>query len=257
MRDTDDAASPLSFVVGSTTRESVVRHLADQPATTPELCDALPASQSGVYAATSDLESRDLVREGDAGWTLTVRGRLVADALSRWRGVDALLERHETYWKRHDSMALPERFRASLDVLADGEVVRASDADPMRVMRYVGDRIADATTLQVVSPVYAPGYSDALAAAAERTDPRLVLDRSIPEDVDDVEDGGVPPSTTIRVTDVSLALAVTDDAVLLSLPERDGSYDQRSEFVAESERALQWGRDLFEWYWRRATDVSL
>jgi predicted transcriptional regulator len=43
---------------------------------------------------------------------------------------------------------------------------------------------------------------------------------------------------------------------MLSLPTIDGQYDSRTEVLATDERALAWGRDLYEYYWERATPVE-
>jgi predicted transcriptional regulator len=51
---------------------------------------------------------------------------------------------------------------------------------------------------------------------------------------------------------VDVAVSVTDGHLLLSLPTLDGQYDSRTEVLATDERALAWGRDLFEYYWDRA-----
>ena len=51
-------------------------------------------------------------------------------------------------------------------------------------------------------------------------------------------------------------MAVSDDALLLSLPKLDGSYDPHTEVVAETDAAVDWGKRLFEWVWERAADTE-
>jgi len=46
-------------------------------------------------------------------------------------------------------------------------------------------------------------------------------------------------------------VGVTDEHLMLSLPTLDGQYDSRTELFATDERALAWGRDVFEHYWNR------
>ena len=69
---------------------------------------------------------------------------------------------------------------------------------------------------------------------------------AVERDLDSYEDAN------IRVDQVDVALAVTEDSLLLSLPDVDGRYDARTEFVVEHDRGRQWGIDLFEAFWADA-----
>ncbi|WP_238398306.1 helix-turn-helix transcriptional regulator [Halorussus salinus] len=83
---------------------------------------------------------------------------------------------------------------------------------------------------------------------------RLVLGSAVVEETVDTAgptDEQLEP-LDIRVRPVSFAMTLTDDCLLLSLPNLDGSYDSGTELVAESESAREWGRLLFEHCWRTA-----
>ncbi len=54
------------------------------------------------------------------------------------------------------------------------------------------------------------------------------------------------------MTDVSVAVTVTEDCLLLSLPTVDGTYDSQTEFIAETDEARHWGDHLLDYYWESA-----
>ncbi|MFB6172778.1 MAG: helix-turn-helix transcriptional regulator [Haloarculaceae archaeon] len=247
--------SLVDYVARSAVRENVLDALASDPATTRTLCASLADSESGIYAAVGELSDADLVeRNGDDAWATTCLGDLVASTLARRRGIESLVDADAAYWRDHDATALPAPFCASLDVLADdAEVVRATDTDPGRVTRMLFDHMADAARFDGISPVYAPEFIDPMESAVENADrpPRVLVRDAVFEDVDDLATMESLSQFELRSADVTIGLTVTEDAALLSLPTADGRYDESTQLVATSAAARSWGRDLFEWYWRR------
>lgn len=249
----------MDYVTSSAVRERVLKSLRDRPATSRELCDRLPGSESGIYAATTGLSDRLLIERTDGKqWHLTGLGTVVADGLCRQRRLEAALAADREYWRSHDVTVLPAPFRGTLHALAECEIVRATAADPQRVVRFVRDRVASADGFDGVTPVFTPDYETALTDVAERCTPRIVVDPSVVEEVYDgsADRARIDRGVEVRALDVDVAMGVVDDALLLSLPTRDGEYDLRTELVSTGSEAVEWGEHLFEWYWNRATPLD-
>lgn len=244
------AADHVEYVRTSSVRSAVLTAVYDAPRSTTDLVADLDASESAVYAGVNALAERGLLADSDGDWTVTGLGALVWDCLDRERKVQRLLAADETYWERHDPTAIPPRHRR-FEVFADATVLRATDADPHRVTRAVADRIRDADRAWVLAAIYHPEFA---AATETCSDARIVVDRSVPDAVDEESEGA--SEVPVRVGEVPFSLTVTDDCTLLSLPRLDGSYDARSELVAESTPAVEWATDLFETYWADAMPVA-
>lgn len=257
MPEEPDDGSLVDYVARSAVRERVLEALERGPATVQSLCDRVEGSESGIYAAVTGLADAGLVqRAGDAAWTTTCLGDLVSASLAGRRGLEALVAMDESYWREHDATVLPRPFLASIDVLADDcEVVRATDTDPRRVTRMLFDHMASASRLDGISPVYAPEFLDPMESAIENATrpPRIIIRDAVFEDIDDIAQIASTARFETRRADVAIGLTVTEDATLLSLPTSEGRYDDSTELIATSESAREWGRDLFEWYWRRGT----
>lgn len=245
----------VGYVVGSSVRRDVLRTIASGTTDTDAVLSELSASESAVYNAFTALNRRGLLRSTDGGWAVTGRGRVVADFLAHQRDLCGLLA--DDYWETHDTAALPRRFRIRLAELAGAEIVRASETDPHAVVREIAARVANATAADIVSPVYHTEYDESMP---DSEDARLVVNRAIVEEAlagtDDPAEVDTYERTSVRILDVDVALGITGGTLLLSLPTVDGQYDSRTEVIGEGDRAIAWGRDLFDYYWDRATPVA-
>lgn len=248
--------SIVEYVVGSSVRSDVLRAVACDSRSTDALLAHLGASESAVYGAINELERRGVIYESGNDWEPTGSGQLVAVLLAQHERTEELLSEDDNYWRGHDASVLPGRFRRELADLGGGRVVRATETDPHRVVRTIVQEIEAAERTSIVAPIYQDEYARGLP---DDGDTRLILSEAVVDDAqaDRIESGIEPPTDVpIRVLDVSFALALTEDCVMLSLPDREGSYDARSEVIAEHDRALDWGRRLYEHCWERAVPVE-
>jgi predicted transcriptional regulator len=246
----------IQSVVGSSVRSDVLRGVADGWRTRERLLETIDASKSAVYEAVKELDQQGLVHDQSGELQLTGAGRQLVDLLVHLEDTETLLADDEDYWKTHDTSVLPRRFRVELPALAGCHVVRATDTDPHRVVRTIAERIETAERVSIITPIYQDEFAGGLAKSRSV---RLLMNRAIVEQAqNDQFEGGIEPpdNTTIRACDIDFALTVTEDCVMLSLPDLGGSYDARSELIAEHDRALDWGERLFEWYWSRSDPVE-
>jgi predicted transcriptional regulator len=245
----------VKWVNSSDVRSAVVDEVAGETLGTDVLLETVEASESAVYAALSDLERRGIVDERETGWTVTGRGHVVADLLAQRGAVEQLFAGEGDYWQTHDVSVLPEPFRLRLGALSDYEEIEISRTDPQRVVRTLSKVIAGSEWAWILAPIYQAEYARALP---DNDESRLVLDPAVVQDaLASIDDPGAdePERTEIRIGEAPLGLTVTPSAVLVSFPTLDGQYDTRTELSAESERARQWGRDLFEHYWEQAMPI--
>ncbi|WP_435154057.1 helix-turn-helix transcriptional regulator [Haladaptatus sp. DFWS20] len=247
----------VEYVLRSGARTDVLLAITEGHDSTQALLNQNIASESAVYNALTELENRGLIyMPKTKRWAVTGTGAVVADLIDRQRETEHVLQTDTDYWQNHDVTPLPAPFRSRLAELSNGEVVRATDTQPSRAVREVETRLKAASSASVITPIFSERFSEAFIDDCER--PRLVLGKNVLVDLlndttVDVDDNG---NLDVRVTDVSFAMTVTDDTLLLSLPLLDGSYDTHTEFVAESNCARHWGRELFEHVWSNAESAT-
>lgn len=248
---------PLQFVLSSSVRADLLGSVADGTRTTDELLESIDASSSAIYNALGRLEEASLLTADGDVWEVTGSGRLVADFVRRRNRLGSLLGEAESYFATHDLGAIPQEFRLRMSELAGADVLEASETEPQRVIRQVSEHFESAERADVLTPIYAETFGSAVPTSGES---RLLLDEGIVEMAIDttadresleaeLEDWA---EANVRVDVLDFALAVTEDALLLSLPRLDGSYDARTEFVVEHDRGREWGTELFEHFWSDA-----
>jgi predicted transcriptional regulator len=248
----------FEYVYGSRARREVLSTLAARAQSRRSVVESCESSESSVYDALNKLQRRGLVHQRDDGeWTTTGAGRVVADVVDQCSGIDAVLA-DEEYWASHDVSVLPERFRRSIGALEGYEVVRSPGPDPYRANRTVAEAIRSAERVSVMTPIYHDRFASALSESAAE-DRRLLMTPAMVQGIAETEpepEAVEMGSIEARVGEFDLALTVTDDSLLLSLPTLDGTYDPETELVAASPAAVEWGERLFERYWTEATDVE-
>ncbi|WP_254278743.1 helix-turn-helix transcriptional regulator [Haloarcula marina] len=249
-------SSHVEYVGASSVRSDVVCTLCDRTRRTDELLSALDASESAVYDALSDLETRGVIVETPDGWRLSGIGRLVADTLARQHATDALLAAEPEYWESHDASVVPEPFRCRLPELGEYEVLRAAERDLRGLVPWVVEKVEAVESCDIVSPVYHREYQEAMP---DNEDSRLLVSEPVVDDVLlTMEDGPytrVYEETDVRVTTVSFALGVSERWTILTVPTYDGRWPS-AKVYAESASAVEWGRDLFEHVWTASTPLE-
>ena len=245
--------SLFSDVLSSSVRTDVLVGLATAPSDTDGLIETVDASESAIYTAVGDLRRRGLLRTVDGRHGVTGSGQLVADLLEQQENLCRLLD--DEYWETHDVGALPRRFRLRLTELAGAEVFRAPDTDPHAGVREVSKRVEAARErVDIVTPIYQADYETVMPDAGGA---RLVIDTTVLREslkrAGSMDAARTFDETEVRLLDVDVGVGVTEDHLMLSLPTIDGQYDSRTEVLATDGRALAWGRDLYEYYWERAT----
>lgn len=246
------------FVVSSAVRCAVLEHCLSEP-TTDDLLDELDASSSAVYNALDELEDDDLITEMDGSWTLTGGGQLVADLVTHHQRLDNVLKNLDEYLSTHDASPIPRPLRLRLCVLGNAEVIESSETDPQRTIRAVSDRLARSDKALAITPIYVDDYKTAMP---DHPESRLLLDSDLVSDIrSDPKSQAIWDEETFtrlstRVDDVDFALGLTDDALMVALPSIGGEYDPRTKVIATHDKALEWGRDLFEYHWERAEPLK-
>jgi len=154
------AESPNEFVIASTVRTAIVERLASGPTATGELLGEIAASESAVYDALSSLEQRGIARKPGGTWSLTAKGRIVADSIEPWQATESLLAGDPDYWQNHRIDVVPDPFRRRLPELGDYEVYRDGPGEPNRAEQVAVSRMANAESPSITTPFYSKNHQE-------------------------------------------------------------------------------------------------
>lgn len=248
-------SSLIDSLLRSNVRTSILIAIANDCTSTQSLLDSDLASESGVYNTLTRLREQGLIHSPQADhWSLTGLGQVAAKLIDNCQQTESVLAIDSEFWRTHDVTAIPPRFRLRLSELAGGQVITATETRPSNAISEIERRLENANAISAITPV----YDEQLANAGTTGEiERLVFDEAVFNDViQETISSQLEAKETIRVTNVSVTVTITDDCLLLSLPTLDGTYGPQTVFVAETEEAQYWGNDLLDFYWGTAQPLE-
>ncbi|MDS0258173.1 DUF1724 domain-containing protein [Haloarcula sp. S1CR25-12] len=255
--------SPNEFVVTSRVRTAIVQQLAAGPTPTGELLGETAASESAVYDALSSLEERGIAVKSKGTWALTAQGRIVADSVEEWQGTESFLEIDPAYWRTHRADVIPDPFRRRLPELGDYEVYRDGPGEPNRAEQVAVSRMAAAAAPDITTPFYSLNHQ---VNVPDNPETRMLVTREATDiSVQRYREGHREkledlPAVQMRLTACQFASVVGDEFVLFGLPTVDADEptlsDTSATLVSETESAVKWGQELFEYLWERSDPIE-
>ena len=257
------ATSPNEFVVTSAVRTAIVEQLAAGPTATAELLSAISASESAVYDALASLAERGIAHDVGDSWALTARGQIVADSIDVWQATESFLDIDPDYWETHRIDVIPDPFRRRLPELSDYEVYRDGPGEPNRAEQVAVSRMAAADAPDITTPFYSLNHQEnvpntpktRMLVTHEATD--ISVQRYREGHREQLKD---PPEIQMRLTRCQFATVVGEEFVLFGLPTVDADEptlsDTSATLVSETESAVEWGRELFEYLWERSDPME-
>jgi predicted transcriptional regulator len=270
--------SPNEFVLTSSVRTDIVLRVFERATPTEALLSDIDASDSAIYDALSTLRNRGLIRERDGGWKLTAHGHLVAESVAAWQSSEDFLARDPAYWKHHEIDVIPAQFRGRLPEIGEYEIVRDTPQEPNRCMDVAISVLEAAERCDITTPYYSKPHQEAIPRDPET---RLLVTRDVLDVSFQRYDDGhrealndLDPAK-LRLTDCQFASVVTDDTLKFELPtvsdpptdrhggtaatgpsDRGSVAGTTALFVSETESAVRFGRDLFEFLWADSDPIG-
>lgn len=244
----------VSYLARSENRIGVLEALAAGPKDRATLKAETGASRVTVGRILAELDRRGWIVATDDGFAVTAVGRAVAEEVGRLRET---LEAADVLEPMADALS-PEFFPVDIRRLADAEVVRADESNPLAVARVAADMMDAADRVRVLSSAVTAETVDAqIDAASERGQVSdVVLTTGAVDAIRGDEVLAERMRTALSLDGISATVA--EDALPLSMGIYDdetvaiGVIDGRSmptaTLVSEDEAVLRWAQDTFERY---------
>lgn len=225
-------------------REALVRMLAGpvmanefRPTTTANMNDALRPMIDAGY-----------IRKDGHYYHLTGPGRSIALQVTAMMDAEEVLQ--SDFWLKHDLSSIPDRLLMRIGELRGGEVVMPNGDLLKAQVNFVAilthaKRIWGASSFSL--PEYPAMITEALENGAEI---ELILSPACIQALrhEDILAWQATGRFRLHVREVKAALAVADDTLSLGLFDFAGLYDPMQDYVCRSERAAEWGKELFRYY---------
>jgi predicted transcriptional regulator len=264
----DQMDEKLKFITTSGVRIKMMASLFNGPKTSSQLKDNFNVGASTIIHAARDLEKERMLVEMTDGYHLTSVGRVIAMAVIDMLHLLSVVDKIREFLLSHQTEHIPPTFLRRLGELKGLKIVKSSPTNLLHVLTLYTKLVSQTQVFDGVSPVFVPEFGKIVKKILKRGDKvNLVITREILEPVLDIYKKDMDKETMQRVRegnlniwvtdDVKIAITVTDSLMSLGLFNADGTYDFSHDLISYENGAINWGRDVFEYYRNRAKSVAL
>ena len=257
----------LRLTACSDLRRGILVSLREGKKALSELRDELGMSSTTAIHALRELEKDNLLFQNtDRTYALTKIGVVIALKLTDFMDTIDVLKKHEVFWLTHDLHGVPPHLLEKIGGLQDSTLFEDTATDIFKVHTSFINLLANAKKIRGVSSIFAHEYPALFEELIlkKKTDVGLIVTKEVLEKIDQeilkkifADKRSNKLKLYITNKDAKAAFTVTDSFLSLGLFHVDGTYDYNRDLVSYDKKAIEWGKELFEWYLKRAERVCL
>jgi predicted transcriptional regulator len=260
----DLAESDLKSFTRSSIRTKVMLTLLDKGKTAGELEEIMNTRSTTILHSMKSLMESNLVEKKQQEYNLTNIGRIQAIMLDELVNTIITIKEHHDFWLHHDMSGIPLELQKRIGMLGQGEIIRDSLETPLKSLDYFIATLSDSREIQGVSPVLVRGYPEAIShvvnsgAHVELILTNPVLKVIISEQKELLKEMLNNENFILYSIDMDVrtAFTVTESFLNLGLSRTDGSYDLGTDLIYSGEKAIEWGKMLYNYYRSLSTRLT-
>ncbi|MDY6964609.1 MAG: winged helix-turn-helix domain-containing protein [Halobacteriota archaeon] len=261
----EKASDWLRLLARSEIRIKILANLNEGVKNLGELREVLDLSSSTILHGMRGMELEALIENTATGYALTNIGKIQTILINDLIKSIAVLSKDRDFWLNHDISGIPEHLLKRIGELNDYEFVRSTPEDLLKTMSNYLYLVMKAKEVKGVSVVFAPQFPSVFKKLVkEKADVQLILTREVMAKTLETSRGileSLIPKPNFRLweidEEVKVAFSVTDSFLSFGLLRNDGTYDFDADLIAHDNEALNWARDLFEYYRKRSKMIGL
>ena len=253
----------LRLAACSDLRRGILVSLREGEKALSELRDALGISSTTAIHALRELEKDNLIFQNtDRTYALTKIGEVISLKLTDFMDAIDVLKKHEDFWLTHDLCGIPPHLLEKIGWLRDSAIIEAPATDVLKVFTNFVDILKNAKVIRGVTSMFIPDFGSLLKELTieKNVDVKLILAEEILEGLNKeiLERIFAHKSSKLKLyrmkEEMKVAFTVTDYLLSFGLFNIDGTYDWSRDLICYHREAIEWGRELFEWYHKHAEE---
>ena len=237
-------------------RDSILLALRDGPRTVGELVKELSAGSTTInHACKRLLDEGCLLHEHRGDYRLSEVGLIEADLIAS----RMVLREQAEFWQGHDLSGIPAGLLTNMGRLMGGKLIKNTPSDPLASQTAFIRAVNEANGIRGISSIIAPFYAEMIISALRRgAEVYLILTREVIGQIsaDDLERVATYDNFHLYQIDAAMiGFTVTDKVSSLALHKPSGEYDPQQDLICDGARAVEWGKELFNWYLAQSSPV--
>ncbi len=244
----------LKFITSSDIRSKIIISLKEGQKKLGDLKDEVHMRSSSILHSMSQLESRDLIIREFQSYSLSQTGEMIAIILIDMINSFSLIKKHKEFWLDHELKEIPEELIDQIECLGDFKVINSPILDSLGQFIFKELFCKSKVIKGIISPLI---IYDELKVANEKDNIHIILADNTLNEVLDFENNTIEKIKLWKIKeDLKLVLIVTDNFLLLKLPELNEKQDFPSYLMSETEESIKWGNKLFNYYLNQAEELN-
>ena len=229
-----------------------------------ELRDELEISSTTAIHALRELGKDNLLFQDETrDYALTKIGEVIALKLTDFMDAIDVLKKHEDFWLTHDLSGIPQHLLDRIGALRDSTIVKDTATDIFKSHSNFINLLKNAKEIKGVSSIFVPDYPLLFEELIlnKKVKVGLVVTKEVLGKIDEeiVKEIFTDKSSKFKLyiteENARANFTVTDYFMALGFYRIDGTYDYNRDLVGYDKKAIEWGKELFEWYLKRAERV--
>ena len=256
----------LRLVTCSELRRGVLISLKEEKKALSKFRDELEVSSTTAIHALRELEKENIVfQDKDKDYALTKIGEVIALKLTDFMDAIDVLKKHEDFWLTHDLSGIPPHLMEKIGWLKDTTIIKAPATDVFKTYSNFVYMLKNAKEVRGVSSVYVPEFPFIFQELIleKKVDVQLVVTEEVREKMDHgvlkeiISDESSKFKLYMLKEGLKVAFTITDRFLSFGLFNLDETYDWNKDLISSDKKAIEWGKELFEWYRKQAERVLI
>lgn len=254
----------LNIVTQSEKRKNLLLLLKSGPRTWDEIKTDLQVTSTGMLPQIKILIERNLLLKIQDKYFLTDIGKTIVHYLDPLSKIVDIVGSQESYWTTHDYSALPLSFRMMIGDLGKIHLNIVDTEEILEPPKEFLENIRNSKFVCGLSPVMYPSYPRFFVNCAKEgmnvtiVMTKVIFDKVRSEYKEELVEGFDVPNLHLYTLDkqIKFACIVTDTYLWLSLFDKNGTYDPRSQLISYDPSARIWGEKLIKNFMGQSLQIS-
>ncbi len=253
---------PLVDVVWlSQKRTRILLHLLNGPKNSEEIRDELELDIRALHLPLKELKEEGIVNQDDGRFFLSEIGRIVSMNAKPSYDLANIFERNTSYWISRDLTNIPQNFARRLGELEDCQLFEQYIGQMFQLPeRFIKSTSKTSNVMSLLSFFYPEHLHLYTEVAKKGGEVSLIMTEGVFETL--MENFPETLSEMSRFNNTKLyclsgelsppSFTINDEILLISFFNKNRRYDHQ-DMMCNSNRALKWGKELFEHYKKKAS----
>ena len=255
----------LNMLASSKMRRNILLFLEDGPKTLSEIKDHLAVGSPQLSSKIKELLECDMIQSNRKTFSLTSQGRVILENYRPFANTAEVFDKLGDYWRTHDLDRVPVDLTYRIGEICTANCIESDITDMNRLKDFRDNAMKNARWILTASPIFDEETSYLVFDLVARGVPVTivtssdVIDRVSTEYATDVHKILSIKNFSLYTskTDLGTPFILTDKYLYFTTYNRDGKTDLQTALVSDDPAAIQWGKDLFEYYKKKSVKITL